>query len=304
VAAPAINPIDIRQLLGDLKKYPHWRRNALVTLLPPVTRIGLRALLAGEPEEGLFSMGEMIDSSWSKEPVRPMTWQERRALRLPKWFSRVFSSRAPAVEQRPVIRADELGVVLWDFLAQNGDYTEYVVASFGRHTSVAHADIRREVFVLDLTIAYFAIWNQFDIGLATAVHSWLLTAVETFSTGLPGSNVFGPHVRVRQIRESSAARELKGGSPGPTATSRERLAYGFAQVFDRMPYYAGLRTASSDGGIPSNLFWTKHVVEIFLRVLEKAGDPAAAHMARLAAATSYSRTVDVIRHYEILPVSA
>lgn len=304
VAAPAINPIDIRQLLGDLKKYPYWRRNALVTLLPPTIRIGLKALLAGEPQEGLFSVGEMIGSSWSTDPVRPMTWKERRAPRPPKWFSRIFSSRSRAEEETTVIPADELGVVLWDFLARNGDYADYVVASFARHSSLTPSDIRVEVFILDLVVAYFAVGNQFDLGMATAVYSWLLTAVEAFSTGLPGTNVFVPHVRVRQIRRAHVSRDLQGGASRHTAISGEILTYGFLQVFDRMPGYAGMGADSIDTGAPSDLFWTKHVVEVLLRVLKNGGDPAATHTARLATAASHSRMVDVIKRYQVLPVSA
>ncbi|HEX6626897.1 MAG TPA: hypothetical protein VF105_02985 [Gemmatimonadaceae bacterium] len=247
----------------------------------------------------------MIECSWSNKPVRPMTWKERRAPRLPGWLKRIFGSRHGRAEQQIVIRADELGVLLWEFLTQREDYTEYAVATFAQHTRLEPSRIRLELFVFSLAASYWAISDLFDIGAKTAVHSWLLTAVEALSNEFRGSD-FLTHVRVRAIRGSEMRTgRLSDTARPPVAESADAMSYEFLDVFQGMQNYASRsRLNYGNSRIVSELPWIDSAVEVFLDKLKQSKDPVVMHKARLAATSTYSAMVDLIRQYDVLPVNA
>lgn len=291
------HPVDVRELLAQLNAYPQWRRDALVTLLAPVPRRALNALLAAEPNSELHSFREVLEFTFSMNPLRPLPFPERRRRGGGGWFRRILPSRFAAWKPKRVICADELGVALWEYVRSREDLDQ-AATILPRYTRVKPTEIRLELFALRLHATRWAVVDLFDPGPGDAVNAWIYTSMEAFSKTFAQDDV---HIftNARRIRNDLPA--ITGIPEAPFGNDTHNPFYDAGFMMARLADYAS-QTRLTYGPHPAyaKLPWLKSATDVFVGALSLT-NPGAVDLAGTAIVACYEGASDLVREFGVLP---
>lgn len=298
---------DIRELRENLKRYPRWRAHALATLLNPIERIGLRALLATEKEDDeAFYLGEALRFTLSSKPVRPQTYQERYRPRFRDWVHDKFVPWQPSA----TITADELGVLLWLLVQRLGVEEKAGLQTLAHDTGLSRERVAGELLALRVFAVYNAIGDVFDVGPAMVIKGWFLTATEALAandTVALGSQRDHDWVRglLPKVLDASAR---KTGCPRPN--SLDSLTYDPQSLIACFrAYAAGFKFEASSGeeaahpgavGTLRPSGWAGSAVKVFKTRFEgKGNDVLFDTVVRVELGACHILAVDLIKEYGI-----